>query len=188
MESPVVLSGFIKMSMWGCLGSAVVEHLPLAQGMIPGSGIESHIRLLVGSLLLPLPVSLSISLSLMNKLKKKDGHVQSTQGHTEGCHISHGKLGRVFWGDDSWAMWEKCEGCWQTWKWAHQGLSLPSHHYSKLLLILQILALGKSLVNAFSNVLGILGPLLNMSTVPDTFYSWHSPEIRFTFVFVRLFH
>ena len=44
----------------GCLGSPAVEHLPLAQGLSPGSGIESHIGLLVGSLLLPLPVSLPL--------------------------------------------------------------------------------------------------------------------------------
>ena len=47
-----------------CLGGSVVERIPLAQGMIPGSGIESLIGLPVRSLLLPLPVSLSLSLSL----------------------------------------------------------------------------------------------------------------------------
>ena len=48
----------------GHLGGSAVEHLPLAQGLIPDSQIESHIGLLAWSLLLhPLPVSLS----LMNK-------------------------------------------------------------------------------------------------------------------------
>ena len=48
-------------------GSAV-EHLPSAQGMILASGIESHIRLLAGSLFLSLPLSLSLSrLSGINK-------------------------------------------------------------------------------------------------------------------------
>ena len=42
----------------GRLGGSVVECLPWAQGVIPGSGIESHMGLPVGSLLLPLPVSL----------------------------------------------------------------------------------------------------------------------------------
>ena len=45
----------------GCLGGSAVEHLPLAQGMIPGPGIGSHIRLPIGSLLLPLPMSLPLS-------------------------------------------------------------------------------------------------------------------------------
>ena len=40
-----------------------------AQVMIPESRIESHIRLPVRNLLLPLPVSLPLSLSL-NKFKK----------------------------------------------------------------------------------------------------------------------
>ena len=58
----------------GRLGGSVVEHLPSAQGVIPGfwdwiprSGIESRIRLPIGSLLLPLPMSLPFSVSFMNK-------------------------------------------------------------------------------------------------------------------------
>ena len=47
----------------GHLGGSVVELLPLARGMISGSRIESHIGLPLGSLLLPLPVPVS----LMNK-------------------------------------------------------------------------------------------------------------------------
>ena len=43
-------------SKGGCLGG-----LALAQGVIPGLGIESHTRLPVRSLLLPLPVSLPLS-------------------------------------------------------------------------------------------------------------------------------
>ena len=61
----------------GCLGGSAVEHLPLAQGRILESRIKSHIRLLAGSLLLPLPVSLvslPLSVSFMNKLKKKNHH------------------------------------------------------------------------------------------------------------------
>ena len=38
----------------GHLGGSAVECLPLAQGMTPGPGIESHIRLPVRSLLLSL--------------------------------------------------------------------------------------------------------------------------------------
>ena len=49
----------------GLLGGLVVEHLLLAQGMIPGSWMESHIRLLA------FPnsayVFASLSVSLMNK-------------------------------------------------------------------------------------------------------------------------
>ena len=41
------------------LGGSAVEHL--AQGVILGSRIEFHIRLLAGSLLLPLPMSLPLS-------------------------------------------------------------------------------------------------------------------------------
>ena len=48
----------------GCLGGSAVGHLPLVQGMIPCPGIKSHIGLLVGSLLLPFPMSLPLSLSL----------------------------------------------------------------------------------------------------------------------------
>ena len=40
------------------MGGLADECLPLAQGVIPGSGTESYIRLLAESLLLPLPVSL----------------------------------------------------------------------------------------------------------------------------------
>ena len=49
------------------LGGSVVEHLPRAWSQ--GFGIESCIRLLTGSLLLflPLPISLPLSVSLMNK-------------------------------------------------------------------------------------------------------------------------
>ena len=46
----------------GHLSGSVVEHLPLAQVMIPG--IESCIRLPMGSLLLPLPMSLPLSVCL----------------------------------------------------------------------------------------------------------------------------
>ena len=49
---------------WGGSG---VERLPSAQGVTLGPGIESHVRLLTGSLRLPLPVSLLLSESLMNK-------------------------------------------------------------------------------------------------------------------------
>ena len=52
-----------KIKFLGHLVGSVVEHLPLTQGMIPGSGIKSH----TGSLFLSLPVSLSLSVSLMNK-------------------------------------------------------------------------------------------------------------------------
>ena len=59
----------------GCLGGSMVERLPLAQGVILGSGIESFISILAGSLLLPLPMSLplSVCLSWINKIfKRKD--------------------------------------------------------------------------------------------------------------------
>ena len=57
------------------LGGSVVEPLPLAQVVIPGSWDESHIGFPAGSLLLPLPVSLplSVCLSRINKtLRKKN--------------------------------------------------------------------------------------------------------------------
>ena len=41
----------------GHLGVSVVEHLPLAQVVIPGPWDRVHIGLPIGSLLLPLPVS-----------------------------------------------------------------------------------------------------------------------------------
>ena len=46
------------------LGGSVVECLPWAQGMILGLGIQSRIRLPARSLLLPLPMSLSLSVCL----------------------------------------------------------------------------------------------------------------------------
>ena len=57
----------IKGEGGGNLGGPAVEHLALAQGVIPGSRMESHVGLPAYSLLLPLPVSLPLSLSLMNK-------------------------------------------------------------------------------------------------------------------------
>ena len=53
----------------GLLGGSAVEHLSLAQVVIPGSGTESTIGLPAWSLLLPLPVSppLPLSVCLMNK-------------------------------------------------------------------------------------------------------------------------
>ena len=48
----------------GHLGGLVVEHLPLAQVMNPGSWDQVHIGLPAWSLLLPLPVSLPLSLIL----------------------------------------------------------------------------------------------------------------------------
>ena len=50
-------------SYTGHLSGSMGEPLPLAQGVIPGSGIESHIRLLGGNLLPPLPLSLSLCVS-----------------------------------------------------------------------------------------------------------------------------
>ena len=54
----------------GCLSGSAVEHLPLAQGVIPDPGIQSLIGIPAGSLLLPLPVSLPHSLcrSRINKI------------------------------------------------------------------------------------------------------------------------
>ena len=52
----------------GHLGSSVVERLPSVQGMILGSWDRvPHWAPCAGSLLLPLPVSLLLSVSLMNK-------------------------------------------------------------------------------------------------------------------------
>ena len=52
------------------MGGSLIEHLPLAQGVIPSPGIESHLGFPAGSLLLPLPVSAFLSVSLMNKINK----------------------------------------------------------------------------------------------------------------------
>ena len=52
---------FSKERTFGMPGGSVVECLPLAQVMILGLGMESCIRLPMGSLLLPLPPSLSVS-------------------------------------------------------------------------------------------------------------------------------
>ena len=64
-------SWIMKTAFEGCLGGSAVERLPLAQGMIQGSGIKSHVRLPARSLLLPLTVSLPLSLSLTASLMNK---------------------------------------------------------------------------------------------------------------------
>ena len=48
----------------GHIGGPVVERLPLAQVVIRGPGMESHIGLPAESLLLPLPMSLPLSVCL----------------------------------------------------------------------------------------------------------------------------
>ena len=63
-----------KNSIQGCLGGWAVEHLPSAQGVIPGSQIESHIWLLRGacfSLCVHLCLSLWVSHESINKILKK---------------------------------------------------------------------------------------------------------------------
>ena len=55
----------------GCLGGSGVKSLPLTQGVILESGIESHIGVPVGSLLLSWPNFLPLSLSLSHALKNK---------------------------------------------------------------------------------------------------------------------
>ena len=56
---------FIKKNiLGGSLGGSAVSRLPLAQGTILESGIESRVKLPAWSLLLPLPVSLPLSLCL----------------------------------------------------------------------------------------------------------------------------
>ena len=52
----------VKKTSGGQLGGSMVEHLPLAQVMIPGPGMESRIKFPAGILLLPLPMSLPLSL------------------------------------------------------------------------------------------------------------------------------
>ena len=59
---------FTRIFFWGgCLGGSVVEHLPLAQGMMLGLGIKSCIRLPASDLLLlllPLSMSLPVRVSV----------------------------------------------------------------------------------------------------------------------------
>ena len=65
------VSEWLKKQDPGCLGGSGVEPLPLTQGVILESGIESHIGLLVGSLLLSWPNFPSVSLSLSHAVKNK---------------------------------------------------------------------------------------------------------------------
>ena len=58
---------FYKVVFQDTLGGSVLECLPLARVVIPGPGIESGTRLPTESLLLPLPVSASLCVSLMNE-------------------------------------------------------------------------------------------------------------------------
>ena len=64
MASCPLVDSNLKYRTGGSPGGSAVEHLPLAQGVTPGPGIESHVRLPAWSLLLPLPVSLPLFLSL----------------------------------------------------------------------------------------------------------------------------
>ena len=59
-----MLLDFLKFLFQGPLSGLVVDRLPLAQGMIPGPAIESCVGLPTWSLLLPLPVSLPLSVCL----------------------------------------------------------------------------------------------------------------------------
>ena len=54
----------LKHRIWDAWVAQGVEHLPLTQAVILESGIESHMGLLVGSLLLFLPNFRPLSLSL----------------------------------------------------------------------------------------------------------------------------
>ena len=54
----------IKLFILEHLGSSAVERLPLVQVVILGLGIESHMRLPVRSLLLPLSMSLPLCVCL----------------------------------------------------------------------------------------------------------------------------
>ena len=54
----------LKIGDMGPLGGSVVEHLPSAQGMIPGSWNRVPYWAPSGSLLIPLPMSLPLSLCL----------------------------------------------------------------------------------------------------------------------------
>ena len=56
MGSLGILLPWLSLFLGGCLGGSVIEHLPLAQGLIP-SGSSA------GRLLLPLPVSLPLCVS-----------------------------------------------------------------------------------------------------------------------------
>ena len=51
----------------GCLGGSVVGHLPSAQGVVLGSWDHIPHQAPHEELLLPLPMSLPLSVSLMNK-------------------------------------------------------------------------------------------------------------------------
>ena len=74
----------------GLLGGSAVEHLPSAQDVIPGSGIESSIRLPIRSLLLPLLMSqpLSLGLSWINKILKKKNARQKLSKFPSHCLIN----------------------------------------------------------------------------------------------------
>ena len=65
---PIIISFIIKSPTPGCLGGAVVKHLPLAQVMIPGSWDQAPQQAPHREPASPSAyVSASLSVSLMNK-------------------------------------------------------------------------------------------------------------------------
>ena len=75
------VSEWLKKQYPGCLGGTGVEPLPLTQGVILESGMQSHIGRLVGSLLLSLPnfLPLSLSLSLLSHVLKNKIVIKKTR-------------------------------------------------------------------------------------------------------------
>ena len=63
----IINSAIKRNEALGRLGGSAIECLPLAQGMMTGSGIKSRIGFFPGSLLLPLPMSLPFSVFLMDE-------------------------------------------------------------------------------------------------------------------------
>ena len=97
--------------------------------MIPGPGMESHIRLPAGSLHLPLPVSLPLSVSLMSKsiksfFKKKAQCEKDYQKDTKYYEIRIRESGRLLRGMKSGIEKHRGPAAEEGWKKARPG-ALP---------------------------------------------------------------
>ena len=118
----MLVTVLIGIQVMGRLGGSVVERLPLAQVVIWGSQIESLIRLPAEGLLLPLPISLPLTLCLswINKIFRKKKRNTSYEAHIKLFFLNKMTICWV----SGWLSWLSV--CLQFRSWS-QGPGIKSH-------------------------------------------------------------